>query len=108
MTTHTKGPWIPHVADGGHLVVGPDGNAVCALPCFVRSVEEVAANAELIAMAPDLLYRLAELVRVMRSLDAMNGNYSSYQEDEYDAALEEAETLLELLAESGVTVGEVS
>jgi len=68
MPKQTKGPWIPHVTDGGHLVVGPDGYAVCALPCIVRGVDS----------------------------------------DEFDAALEEAETLLALLAESGVTVGEVS
>lgn len=108
MPKQTKGPWIPHVADGGHLIVGHDGYAVCALPCIVRTVEEQAANAELIAMAPDLLCRLAVLVKVVRRSDVEAVDAGGVDSDEYDTALEEAETLLELLAESGVTVGEVS
>jgi len=108
MSKQTKGPWIPHVTDGGHLVVGPDGYAVCALPCFVRGVEEVAANAELIAMGPDLLYRLSVLVGVVRRSDVEKSPEEAVDSDEFDAALEEAETLLALLAESGVSVGEVS
>lgn len=106
MSKQTKGPWIPHVADGGHLVVGHDGYAVCALPCIVRTVEEQAANAELIAMAPDLLCRLAVLVKVARA-DLDDGFWRTEWEEAW-IAVEEAETLLELLAESGVTVGEVS
>lgn len=108
MPKQTKGPWIPHVTDGGHLVFGPDGYAVCALPCIVRGVEEVAANAELIAMGPDLLYRLSALVKVVRRSDVEAADAGGVDSDDYDAALEEAETLLALLAESGVTVGEVS
>lgn len=98
MTTHTKGPWIPAVADGGALIIGPDGYAICALPCFARPLAENLANAELIAMAPDSLFRLAELAGALR-----NGN-----DDDVVAALDEAETLIDLLAESGVTVGEPS
>ena len=108
MPKQTKGPWIPHVTDGGPLVVGPDGYAVCALPCIFRGVDEQAANAELIAMGPDLLYRLSALVKAARQIDSFDAQVESYNEDDYDAALEEAETLLALLAESGVTVGEVS
>lgn len=107
MPKQTKGPWIPHVADGGHLVVGHDGYAVCALPCIVRTVEEQAANAELIAMGPDLLYRLAVLVDAVRRME-LDDEKLRVTEEELVSALEEAETLLELLAESGVTVGEVS
>ena len=107
MPKQTKGPWIPHVADGGHLVVGHDGYAVCALPCIVRTVEEQAANAELIAMAPDLLYRLAVLVDAVRRME-LDDEKLRVTEEELVSAIEEAETLLELLAESGVTVGEVS
>lgn len=108
MSKHTKGPWLACVSDGGHLVVGPDGYAVCALPSFVRGLDEQAANTELIAIAPDLLYRLAQLVSVVRRSDVENIDAGTVDSDEFDAALEEAETLLELLAESGVTVGEVS
>ena len=97
MTTHTQGPWIPVVADGGPLVVGPDGYAVCALPCFARPAAENLANAELIAMAPDLFLRLAELAGALR-------NYN----DAAAAAAKEAEALIDLLAESGATVGEPS
>jgi len=106
MTTQTKGPWIPVVADGGHLVIGPDGYAICALPAITRPLEEQNANAELIGMAPDLLYRLAALVKVARE-DLDDGFWRTEGEAAW-IAVEEAETLLELLAESGVTVGEVA
>ena len=98
MTTHTQGPWIPAVADGGTLIIGPDGYAICALPCFARPAAENLANAELVAMAPDLLFRLAELAGALR-----NGS-----DDDIVAALDEAETLIALLAESGATVREPS
>ena len=105
MSEHTQGPWIPYVADGGHLVVGPDGYAVCALPSFGRGVDEQAANAELIAMAPDLLYRLQRLATHCRlfSFDDIRMTAAGL-----DAALGEAETLLDLLSEAGVTAGEKS
>lgn len=108
MSKHTQGPWIPCVADGGFFVAGADGHAVCALPCFVRTVEEVAANADLIAMAPDLLYRLAWLVDVVRRSDVDLNPEECVDSEEYDAALEEAESLLDMLAESGITVGDPS
>jgi len=108
MPKFTKGPWIPVVSDGGHIITGPDGYAVCALPCIVRTAEEQLANAELIAMAPDLLYRLAELVDVVRRSDVENIDANPVDSDDWDAALEEAETLLQLLAESGITPGEAS
>lgn len=98
MTTHTQGPWIPVVADGGPLVVAPDGYSICALSCFARPPAENLANAELVAMAPDLLGRLAELAGALR-----NGS-----DDDIVAALDEAQTLIDLLAESGATVGEPS
>ena len=53
-------------------------------------------------MGPDLLYQLAQLVEVVRRGEIDVGA------NRFSAALEEAETLLALLAESGVTVGEVS
>jgi len=107
MTTHTQGPWLPVVADGGHLVVGPDGYAICALPSITRPLEEQNANAELIAMAPDLLYRLAALVGAVRRME-VDDEQLRVTEEELVPAIEEAETLLELLAESGVTPGEVA
>lgn len=108
MTTYTKGPWIPVVADGGHLVVGQDGYAICALPSITRPLEEQHANAELIAMGPDLLYRLTQLANYVRRSDADNVGAEPVDADAFDIALEEAETLLELLAESGITAGEVA
>lgn len=74
MSQHTQGPWMACVADAGHLVVGPDGYAVCALPAIVRTPDEQSANAELIAMAPNLLVRLAHLVDVMPRADAEFGS----------------------------------
>lgn len=108
MSTHTPGPWIPVVADGGALVTAPDGYAVCALPSLVRDPAENLANAELIAMAPDLLRRLVDLASVVRRSGIDSIDAEPVDADEYESALDEAETLIELLAESGVTVGEPS
>ena len=108
MSQHTQGSWMACVADAGHLVVGPDGYAVCALPAIVRTPDEQSANAELIAMAPNLLVRLAHLVDVMPRADAEFGSGEIVYVDDYGAALEKAQTLLDLLAESGVIPGETS
>jgi len=109
MSKHTQGPWIPRVADGGYLITALDGRTVCALPTIVHSFAEQAANAELIAMAPDLLSSLAEIVDAVRRTSFARGlddERPVMTDDEFDAALDEALALLDLLAEPGVTVEE--
>jgi len=105
MRTNTQGPWIVCVADGGYLITGGDGRTVCALPTICHSHREQAANAKLIAMAPDLLASLAEIVHSRRRADtgSLDAGFAAFA-----AAFEEAQALLDLLAEAGVTVGDPS
>ncbi len=110
MTTHTPGPWIQSTYDYGYIVSGPDGYAICSVADIPRSDAINLANAELITMAPDLLFRLALLVDAWRRLlrASADGEDLIVAISEVGTALGEAEALLDLLAESGVTVGEPS
>lgn len=111
MSKHTPAFWHACAADGGHLVVGYDGKAICGIPeNFGRSHEERQANTELIAKAPDLLEDLSAIVEINRRfVDFSMGKATIYPTvDEFCNVLEDAETLLALLAESGVTPGEVA
>lgn len=59
MSRHTPAPW-KIVAAGS--IQGPDGKSVCAIAGTIkRSRDEKAANARLIAAAPELLAALARL-----------------------------------------------
>ena len=113
MSTNTQGPWIPAVNDDGPCVLDAYGYTICNLPSMIGiglSMEEQRINAELIAMAPDLLFRLVAVVgawrRVLRASAA--GEDPIVAIGEVGTALGGADALLNLLAESGVTVGEPS
>lgn len=57
MSKHTPGPWSLYETAGGWTVDGPDRKPVCS-PASARGLrpeDEHAANAYLIAAAPDLL-----------------------------------------------------
>lgn len=101
MSKHTQGPWMAVTMDGGRVVLDTDGAPVCALPDNLkRSAEEMAANAELIALAPELFRSVGELVAMMRASDVEKvGCGITCDSDDWDAALEEAQALLDLLAE---------
>jgi hypothetical protein len=62
MTEHTKGPWV---ATGDNFVVSYSGNGKAVANCYEDTPDhregECAANARLIAAAPDLLAALKEL-----------------------------------------------
>ena len=61
-TKHTPGPWIYSEVKGDHVVHGPEGD--CITWCNgVRAPN--AANARLIAAAPDLLAALRTMVDYM-------------------------------------------
>lgn len=64
---HTPGPWEADIEDVGTLlhraVIGPRGELVADCDAYRLSGEETAANARLIAAAPDLLDALHELLR---------------------------------------------
>lgn len=108
MSKYTKGPWMAVDLDGGRLVVDTDGAPICALPTIKRSAEEVAANAELIALAPELFRAVCELVAVMRASDVESEPFQSLDSDTWDAALDEAQALIDLLADEGVTPEEAA
>lgn len=67
MGEHTSGPWVAEPADmfGDHNIVlaeGDDRRAIAAVVSNMRPEREVAANARLIAAAPDLLAVAKEMV----------------------------------------------
>lgn len=105
MSKHTKAPWIVGVWGEGHIVLDADGAPVCAMPGNLnRSAEEAAANAELVALAPELFRSVCELVAVMRASDVEVNPGKSCDSDAWDAALDDAQALLDLLAEDDVSL----
>lgn len=103
MSKHTKAPWMAVAMEDGHVVVGPDGYAVCGLPHIARTTDEATANAELIALAPELFRSVCELVAVMRASDVEANPGKSCASDAWDAALDDAQALLDLLAEADIS-----
>lgn len=75
--THTPGPWVAEPADmfGDHNIVlhdaSNDARAIAAVVSNMRDESEVAANAHLIASAPDLL---AALVDILGPLNVCSDN----------------------------------
>ena len=69
MSKHTPGPWEAHL-DEAYFVTGPDRGRVAIMTHLKgahglggrRSGDESAANARLIAAAPDLLEALTDLL----------------------------------------------
>lgn len=63
---HTSGPWEADIEDVGTLlhraVIGPNGELVADCDAYRLSGEETAANAHLIAAAPELLTSLERLL----------------------------------------------
>lgn len=85
MSGHTPGPWTPKF-DESYNVIGGDGATIaqCKFISFLvrRSADEVAANARLIAAAPDLL----EALKRARAIIAGGG----YRFEDIDAAIAKA------------------
>ena len=81
MSKHTPGPWMAHFEEA-YFVTGPDLGRVAMMTNLKgahglggrRSGNESAANARLIAAAPDLLDALEELSLLMD--DVRNGEYT--------------------------------
>ena len=92
--------------DGGHLVLDADGALICALPDGERPAEVVAANAELIALSSDLYRSVRNLVAVMRASCVETSHGKSCDSDDWDAALEDAQSLIDLLADDCVVLDE--
>ena len=63
-TTHTPGPW--KIALTGHVVTAADYSRICHIePLPGMDSSEIAANARLIAAAPDVLKALREAAEFM-------------------------------------------
>jgi len=108
-TPNVKTPWWVDCHDRQQrelLVVRDlDGWPVCAVarPRTDNASDEQEALANLIALAPELYAQLATLVDMVRRCDAELTRFpEAYcSDDEYDAALDDAQALLDLLADAG-------
>ena len=73
MTQHTPGPWLPEFGEAARVRAQQDGGQVAIMMNLKgqfglagrRTVEEVEANARLIAAAPDLLEALIEVTATL-------------------------------------------
>lgn len=106
MSKHTKAPWMAVTMEDDYVVVGLDGYAICGLPHIARTTDETKANAELIALAPELFRSVCELVAVMRASDVEANPGKSCDSDAWDAALDDAQALIDLLAEDDANLVE--
>ena len=69
-TKHTPGPWIIT----GSMISSDDDTTVCLLTSYRNMTPKQAANAALIAAAPDLLAALTEAVKHAQPLPAPLGS----------------------------------
>lgn len=84
MSKHTKGPWL--LAGGNHIQPTPAGPVIARIDPRRKS-DEVSANGQLIAAAPELLKSLQDMVEEWPSVD----------DNESDRKYAEARDLLERL-----------
>ncbi len=93
-TSHTPGPWIAYNAQGGRIFkkwrIHRPGARVIAEICENNSTEIEAANARLIAAAPDLLAALSRVLEIIDSgdhiTDAFYGSEINGWRSKVDAA----------------------
>lgn len=104
MATYTNAPWWADIGDDVIVVRGSDGDSICALKRNTgdRLPEEQDANANLLAMAPEMFRSMNQLISLMRKSDAEFAD-CGVNSEEWDAALEDAEALVDLLSEAGIT-----
>ena len=110
MTPVTNHPWWADPCDEFAVIRDKDGKAVCMIPRADDVNERLAqdAVAELIALAPELFCRLHELASMVHRCDpeyVHRLEVPHCTDGEWDVALDDAQALLDLLAESGVTMG---
>ncbi len=106
MANYTSPPWAADRPGHGLTAIrDKDGDVVCLIP-HKNSEEEVAGNAALVSLAPELFRSVHDLLMVMRKSDAEIGGTCSGEE--WDNAVDDAEALLEMLAEDGVTIAEAA
>ena len=106
MGAYTNGPWWADATADVIVVRDSTGDSICGLNKVTgdRLPGEQEANAALISMAPELFRAVCELVDVMRSSDVEAKPPRTCDSDDWDHALDEAEALIELLNEEGVSL----
>ncbi len=89
MSKHSSGTWIVYGGGKRRRAVGRAGGGYCI--CQLTRNAEEAANARLIAAAPDLLETLRELVREADRKGGRVREVSRYEVDRARAAIAKAE-----------------
>jgi hypothetical protein len=107
-------PWTVKRGIACHIVADGEGVPIAWMlltrPMSSTSSEDQAKAATLMAMAPELLKHLAVLADFGRRSDfedAMNQELPLPTKDEWQAALEDAQFLLAMLAEEGIVAGDI-
>jgi len=102
MGAHTDPVWMADFpGDGATVIRGLDSKPICSVPHF-RPHMETAANVALIELAPELFRSVCELVAVMRASDVKAA--TTCTTDDWDAALDDAQSLIDLLADDLVFI----
>lgn len=101
---HTPGPWLAEGVDmfGDHNIVlsasANDCRAVAAVVSNMREPSEVAANARVIAVAPEMLAALAKLIPT--NLCTTNPNISDDTFIPFDMTMGEIRSIAALVAKA--------
>lgn len=104
-------PWWADIGDEAIVIRDCDGKAICVMPRAdgLQERHDQEAIAQLIAVSPELFADQHVLIDVMIRSDVErfpDTELIECSEEEWDGALEEAQALLDLLAEDGMTLGE--
>lgn len=107
MATYTEPPWYKDSNDETIIIRGSDGDSICAMRRATgdRLPAEQDANATLMYLAPELFRAVVDLVSVMRKSDVeVCGIGEVCDSEKWDRAIDDAEALIELLADEGVQI----
>lgn len=107
MTTYTAPPWYMDGDDDEIIIIrGSDGDSICAMRRATgdRLPNEQDANAALMYLAPELFRAVVDLVDVMSRSDIDTSSELICSEDDLDRALDDAQALIDLLADEGVQI----
>lgn len=106
MANYTQPPWFKDGNDEVIIIRGSDGDSIAAMRRATgdRLPEEQDANAALMYLAPELFRAVVDLVAVMRKSDVDTSADGGIDSEALDSALEDAESLIDLLADEGVKV----
>lgn len=106
MATYTQPPWFKDGDKEIIIIRGSDGDSIAAMRRATgdRLPEEQDANAALMYLAPELFRAVVDLVSVMRRTDVETPHADTCSGEEWDRALDDAQALIDLLADEGVQI----